>query len=92
MSKKQSSQETPEIFNGGYLLKNWNIQNLEGRLLTIIESLGLRESQEGAVKNIIQQEMWKLYELEPISDKICEDIYEFNRERRKKNLIPTVSV
>jgi len=49
-----------EYYGGGWIIQDYQIQNLEGRLLTFIESFGLRESQEKAVKDLVRQEVWNL--------------------------------
>lgn len=41
-----------------YVIRSWAIQNLEGKLLTLIETLGLRETQEKAVKDMIRPLIW----------------------------------
>lgn len=38
----------------GRVVYDYQISQLEGRLLTLIESLGLRESQESAVKDMLK--------------------------------------
>ena len=55
MSKKQI---TPPI-NGvgkqdGRVIYDYQIGNLEGKLLTLLESFGLRESQEAAAKDMLK--------------------------------------
>ena len=39
-----------------------NIRYLEGRLLTLLESLGLPETQEQAIKGLVRDEVWRLPE------------------------------
>lgn len=39
-----------------------------GRILTLIETLGLNETQEKAFKDIIRQEVWHLWEHAPFME------------------------
>ena len=39
-------------------VRNWNIGSLEGKLLTLIETIGLTEKQENAVKSLARTEIW----------------------------------
>lgn len=43
----------------GYAVYEFEIKCLEGKLLTIIEMLGLPESQERATKGMLRQTLWK---------------------------------
>lgn len=45
---------------GGYYITEDQISNLEGKLLTFIEAMGLEKSQESAAKSIVRQEVWEL--------------------------------
>lgn len=45
---------------GGYYITEEQISNLEGKLLTQIEAMGLQGSQESAAKSLIRQEVWDL--------------------------------
>lgn len=54
--KDRSPSEPSEeyiIFND----TNW-VSHIEGELLTLIESLGLREAQEKAIKSLTRQRLW----------------------------------
>ncbi len=58
MSKKSSVPSLAVPSNspmGGRIVYDYEIQSLEGRLLTFIESLGLRESQEKSAKDIFRE-------------------------------------
>ena len=39
-----------------YLVENYEIKQIEGKLLTIVESLGLPSSQEAAAKELLRQD------------------------------------
>lgn len=43
----------------GYVVSGHTVDHLVGRLLTLIETLGLRDSQEKAIKDLARQEIWK---------------------------------
>lgn len=45
----------------GYVLEEGFVQHLEGRLLTIIESLGLKDIQEKAAKDLVRSEVRRIY-------------------------------
>ena len=60
MSKK-NKEFMPQIgYEGAYLIHDWSIKNLEGRLLTMVESWGLKDTQEKSVKDLVRQEVWSL--------------------------------
>ena len=42
----------------GYVLPENQISNLVGKLLTLVETLGLQEKQEKSFKSIIKQAVW----------------------------------
>lgn len=49
------------IRQGGYIIEDYKISHIEGKLLTFIESIGLRDTQEKATKDIIREIIWSLY-------------------------------
>lgn len=57
MSKKREEEFTTG-WGEGYVISRWTVPNLQGKLLTFIESIGLRDTQEKAVKDIISQIIW----------------------------------
>lgn len=52
--------EQPLQLSGGYVIQQESISALQGRLLTLIEAIGLPEGQEKAVKDLVKNELWKL--------------------------------
>lgn len=40
------------------MVSGWAIKDMEGKLLTIIEAMGLSEKQENAVKSYMRQALW----------------------------------
>ncbi len=63
----------------GWLIHDYAIQHLEGKLLTLIESWGLKDSQEKAVKDLVRQEVWSvIHGAEYVSDKQADKIREEN--------------
>lgn len=55
----------------GYKVEKF--KTLEGRLLTVVEALGLKDTQEEALKSIVRQEVWKLWESPQY-------VYDYNRK------------
>lgn len=51
-----------ELSNELRFIRQHDAHFFVGRLLTVIESLGLKESQEEAVKSLIKKEVWGLWE------------------------------
>lgn len=45
--------------NFSKIVKKWQVNNLIGKLMLIIEGMGLQKGQEEAVKSLIKQEIWK---------------------------------
>ena len=45
---------------GAYAIYEFQLSDLEGRLLTQIEAFGLPEKQESAAKSLVRQEVWKM--------------------------------
>lgn len=41
-----------------------HFKRLEGRLLTLLESLGLPVSQEKAIKDLVRNELWDLWDMQ----------------------------
>ena len=46
-----------------YLVQNFDIKRIEGKLLALVESLGVPTSQESAIKSLVRQFLW-----EPFND------------------------
>ena len=45
----------------GYMVWSWQISHVEGKLLTLIEALGLGEKQESAIKNQVKENLYYLF-------------------------------
>ena len=86
MSKKSQENNVPvSTPMDGRVIYDYMIQGLQGRLLTFIESLGLRESQEKSAKDIFRDIFYSLY-TETIwieGDKIGPVVQEAYDEARK---------
>lgn len=54
----------------GYLLYQHNINNMLGKVLTLVETLGLKESQEKSMKELVKQEIWNSVEGSVIPEKL----------------------
>lgn len=62
MSNKKENYPSPVIgYSSGYVLFDYQISNLEGKVLTLIESLGLKDTQEKATKDIARDMIYSLY-------------------------------
>jgi hypothetical protein len=70
------STEGPPIM--GFVIWPYEVGDIEGKLLTIVESIGLPESQEKAVKGLVRQALWD------IVDKPYRDIISGNEVDRAK--------
>lgn len=46
----------------GYVVSQDQISFVQGRLLTLIESFGMKDTQEKAAKDLVSQELYRLYE------------------------------
>ncbi len=51
-----------EWSNKPAIFRQWLFPQLEGRLLTLVETLGFDEKREQAVKSLIRQEVWKFWD------------------------------
>lgn len=60
--KKEIPTKTIHGFGSGHF------RELEGKLLTIIETIGLKETQEDAVKSLVRNEIWKLWDKPSFSE------------------------
>jgi hypothetical protein len=61
MAKKLESEVQSRVlcrWGEGYIIEQGETSRLEGRLLTLLESLGLPEKQEEAIKSLVRQELW----------------------------------
>ena len=65
--------DTSISFGYGYAFSDNMPKYILGRMLTIIDSLGLRESQEKAVKDLIVQAFWR--DIEEYAVYISPEIY-----------------
>ena len=48
-----------EMTNLPIMIRQWAFSNFEGKLLTLMESMGLPEKQENAIKSYLRQELWE---------------------------------
>lgn len=58
------STENPDLENKEVvaIIHTWRLSHLEGQVLTIVESLGLPESQEKAIKSLLRDSLWRWWE------------------------------
>jgi hypothetical protein len=57
------------------LFRVWMFSHFEGRLLTLIESLGFDPKREAAVKSVFRQEVWKLWHEEGLRPEGLEEAF-----------------
>ena len=64
MSKKEKTIEVPVSsgYTSAYLVHDYHVGNLVGKILTLIESLGLKDTQEKATKDIAREFIYSLYQ------------------------------
>lgn len=61
-TKSIKPDSSPAIgYASGYIVFDYNISRVEGKLLTLIEGLGLRDSQEKAIKDLTRDIVQSLY-------------------------------
>lgn len=66
-------------------VRNWNVGNLEGKLLTLIETIGLTDKQENAIKSFARTEIWS-WRNELLE--VPKDVEELWEEKHCKGSIP----
>ncbi len=68
--------------NFSKIVKTWQVENLVGKVMLVIESLGLNESQLEASKSLIKQFIWSEFN-EGIF--ISPEIEKLNTEKNEKD-------
>ena len=48
-------------YEAGWLLFSWKVSDIEGKILTLIETLGLKDTQEKATKDIARDIVQGIY-------------------------------
>lgn len=85
VSSIEQVKDRLEPFNGAthFLQENsplyirfWAFKNLEGRLLTLVESMGLGDKQEEAVKGYMRREVWDTINQGYVMSKEAQDYLE----------------
>lgn len=82
MSKKQIAGDLKlaGVPMEGYALYSHDISDLEGRMLTLIEGIGLPEGQERAIKSLVRREIQELYSSPQIAGEFLFEALEKTRE------------
>jgi hypothetical protein len=62
MSKNNKVPVNSSGWGWGYVIGQDQIGFVQGRLLTLIESFGMKDTQEKAAKDLVSQELYRLYE------------------------------
>ena len=81
------SKDTQMSIGNGYVMPEHQISNLIGKLLTLVETLGLQEKQEKSFKEIVKQAVWgNVRDMKPIDSSLLTLInnfaHELSREER----------
>lgn len=72
-------------------LRPYNIDFIIGRMLTLSEALGLKDSQEKSYKDLIRSELWNFYHQDLIE--VPDEVKKFYDEWcEKNNNNPTPSI
>lgn len=87
MSKKDRGSPS-EFSSGGaaFIMHYDELQHIEGKVLTVVESIGMSEKQENAVKGLLRQAIWQdihtSYRLQ-VFEENWEQLRKSNEERSK---------
>ena len=57
-----------------YAVQNHDIKRIEGKLLALVESIGMSSGQESAVKSLVRQFLWEPFN-DPNTPIVWEDQY-----------------
>ena len=68
--------------NFSKIVKTWQINSLIGKLMLIVETMGLQEGQERSFKSLLKQEIWKEFN-EGIY--ISKEVQEINFKKNEKD-------
>lgn len=47
--------------NFSKIIKTWQVNSLIGKLMLMVETMGLQESQEKSFKSLLKQEIWMAF-------------------------------
>lgn len=73
--------------NFSKIIKTWQVDNLIGKLMLIVETMGLNDRQEKSAKSLMKQEIWKEFnEGIYISGAMQEENYKANEKEGFANL------
>lgn len=101
MSKQiKSSSNEQASYGWGFILGEGDKSFIEGRLLTFLESLGLKDSQEKAAKDILRQEVQSWFypnalgisgEINTAVQNLVHRLRKHQEEKHKNSLVPQPS-
>lgn len=94
-SKKQKNVQNTNSglsqpgYGDAYLIGISTPNNLVGRILTIVDALGLKDTQEKSLKNILEQEIWKTFDTQGwdcmyIPDELHSSIRKFSHDYKEE--------
>ena len=58
MQIEVTSANNNKSFGHGYVVPQHVLDRITGRVLTLVEGMGLKDGQERAIKDLIKQEIW----------------------------------
>ena len=70
-------------------VRNWEIREIEGKILTLIESMGVPQKQEDAVKGLVRQAIWTTIDTSfriVIDDEMFEKVVQNNRQKEGEKI------
>ena len=79
------SRDSQVGIGNGYVIPEHQISNLIGKLLTLVETLGLQEKQENSFKDIIKQAVWSnVRDNKPVDSELLTLVNNFIHEKDRE--------
>ena len=84
------SSDSKVGMGNGYVIPEHQVSSLIGKLLTLVETLGLQEKQENSFKDIVKQAIWgSVRDNKPVDSELLtlvnNFIHEKDREENNRN-------
>ena len=101
---KNTTENSPSLsYGNAYLVQSETPNYIIGRILTIVEVLGLKETQENSLKSLIRNEVWNEFDCSGfrtlflpanLNDEIRKmyKVFEEAQKKEKNTGLPQVSV
>ena len=68
--------------NFSKIVKTWQVENLVGKVMLIVETMGLQEHQEESAKSLIKQAIWSEFNA---GIYISPEVQEINAKKNEKD-------